>query len=89
METEKKYKLTDESIAFCGKKLYRIEALKDFADVKKGDLGGFIETDHNLSHNGNCWVYDDAVVYGCSVVFGNFCFAVQRIWLLENRNFAA
>ena len=23
------------------------------------------------------------------ILFGNFCFAVQRIWMLENRNFAA
>ena len=34
---EKKYKLTEESISFNGKTLHRIEALKDFADVKKGD----------------------------------------------------
>ena len=40
METEKKYKLTDESINFCGRKLYRIEALKDFSDVEKGEKGG-------------------------------------------------
>ena len=32
---EKKYKLTDETIEVNGKILYRIEALKDFSDVKK------------------------------------------------------
>ena len=50
---EKKYKLTDETINLCGKKLCRIKALKDFEDVKKGDKGGFIEDEHNLSHDGN------------------------------------
>uniref|UniRef100_UPI0035CEB447 hypothetical protein n=1 Tax=Bartonella sp. MR30HLJHH TaxID=3243557 RepID=UPI0035CEB447 len=43
--------------------LYRIKALKDFADIKAGTLGGFIEKEENLSHDGNCWVYDDALVF--------------------------
>ena len=50
---EKKYKLTDETIEVNGKTLYRIEALKDFSNVKKGDKGGFIEKEKNLSHLGN------------------------------------
>ena len=33
----KKYKLTDETIDIEGKTLYRIEALKNFGDVKNGD----------------------------------------------------
>ena len=36
METNKKYKLTDECITICDRKLYRIKALKDFSCVKKG-----------------------------------------------------
>ena len=60
---EKKYKLTDECITICGRKLYRIEALKDFSDVRKGDKGGFIEREYNLSHEEDCWVYDNAKIY--------------------------
>ena len=47
--------------------MYRIEALKDFAGVKKGDKGGYIESEKNLSQEGNCWVYEEACVYegGC------------------------
>lgn len=71
METEKKYKLTDEFIIIDGKKLYQIEALKDFFIVKKGDRGGFIESEDNLSQYGNCWIYIKAVVYGNSQVYGN------------------
>ena len=36
---EKKYKLTDETIEVNGKTLYRIEALKDFSNVKKETKG--------------------------------------------------
>ena len=38
----KKYELTDEAIKIEGRILYRIKALVDFADVKAGDLGGFV-----------------------------------------------
>ena len=68
---EKKYKLTDETINVGGKKLCRIEALKDFRDVKKGDKGGFIEDEHNLSHDGNSWVCGNARVCGDACVYGN------------------
>ena len=71
METEKKYKLTNESIIFCGRKLYRIEALKDFSNVKKGDKGGFVEREENLSQNGDCWIYDNAKVFENAEVFEN------------------
>ncbi|WP_375679724.1 hypothetical protein [Bartonella sp. AP7XZML] len=60
---KKKYKLTDETIKVDRITLYRIRALKDFGDVKKGDLGGFVESERNLSHDDNCWVGDEAWVY--------------------------
>ena len=65
----KKYELTDETINLNGKILYRIKALRDFSDVKKGDLGGFIEKEDNLSHEGDCWIYDDAIVYGNARIY--------------------
>ena len=71
MKTEKKYKLTDEFIIIDDKKLYRIEALIDFSDVKKEDKGGFIESENNLSHNGNCWVYDDAEIFDNARILNN------------------
>ena len=70
-DMEKKYKLTEETINVNGRTLYRIEALKDFGDVKKGDNGGFIEKEDNLSQSGNCWVYGDAKVYGDAIVYDN------------------
>ena len=31
--------------------------------VKTGDKGGYVENENNLSHKGNCWIYDEAVVF--------------------------
>lgn len=67
----KKYKLTDETINLNGATLYRIEALKDFGEIKKGDKGGFIESENNLAHEGNAWVSDDACVYDNARVSDN------------------
>ena len=60
----KKYELVkDQIITFDNRTLYRIRALKDFSNVKKGDLGGYIESESNLSQEDNCWVYGNAWVY--------------------------
>ena len=67
----KKYKLTDETITYKCKVLRRIEALKDFADVKKGDKGGYVESGKNLSQIGKCWVYNNARVYENAKVSNN------------------
>ena len=60
-----KYKLTDESKAHAGVTLRRIRALKDVRDgVGAGDLGGWIESEHNLAQDGAAWVFSDARVFG-------------------------
>ena len=66
-----KYKLTDETTNLLGRTLYRIEALKDFCEIKKGDKGGFIESENNLAHEGDAWVSDNACVYDNAWVSGN------------------
>lgn len=45
-----------------GRKLYRIRALKDFDRIKTGDIGGYVESEANLSQDGCCWISDDALV---------------------------
>ena len=67
MDIEKKYELIPSD----KEGLYRIKALKDFYDVKKGDIGGYIQSENNLSQLGDCWIYDNAKVYGNAVVVGN------------------
>ena len=67
-----KYKLTDVKINFMGKTLFQIEAVKCFGDIVKGQKGGFIEKESNLSQGGgNAWVSGDAKVYGNAKVSGN------------------
>lgn len=66
-----KYGFTRETINYNGHILHRIIALKDFGKVTKGDIGGWIENENNLSQKGDCWVYDDATVYGNAEVRDN------------------
>ena len=68
----KKYEiLTDKTIMHGDIKLYRIRAIKDFGDVKAGDIGGFIQSEANLQQKGLAWVYDDAMVFGDAWVLGD------------------
>lgn len=46
---DKKYELTDVTRKVGDRTLYQIRALKDFGEVKAGDLGGYIEKESNLS----------------------------------------
>lgn len=74
----KKYELTKESktielvhentpptqVIVC-----RIRALQNFGNratgraVQKGDFGGWVQSEDNLSQEGTCWLFDDAI--GC------------------------
>ena len=51
--------------------LHRIRATRSFGTVKTGDLGGWIESESNLSHEGNAWVCNEAKVYGNAKVYDN------------------
>lgn len=51
--------------------MHRIKALKDFGDVKTGDIGGYVESEDNLSQDGNCWIDDIAIVKDEAKVLDN------------------
>jgi len=59
-----KFKLTDNTVTVNGITLYRIEALKDFGTIKKGEVGGYLQSEDNLSQEGWCWVSGDARIFG-------------------------
>lgn len=49
--------------------LHRIKATVEFGFVKVGELGGWIEKEENLSHEGKAWVWGNAKVCGDAEVF--------------------
>ena len=65
---DKKYELTENTRVIDGHTLYQIRALRDFANVKAGDLGGFVDAERNLSHVGNCWLTPNAAAYDMAFV---------------------
>lgn len=67
----KKYELTDDSITFMGRKLFRIRAIRSFNDVAVGDLGGYIEKEENLSHDNDAWIYGNARISGDARISSN------------------
>jgi len=59
---------------------WHIMACRDFTistknggnrEIRKGDEGGFIGSEKNLSHDGSCWVDDMSLVYGNATVTDN------------------
>jgi hypothetical protein len=71
--TMNKYELlkTDTITAHTGATLYRIKALKAFGNVKAEELGGYVESEVNLSQDGDAWVYGSAQVFGDARVYGD------------------
>ena len=59
--------IKDDAITFEGRTLYRIRALVDYPNghAKKGDIGGYIESEDTLSDW--AWIADDAKVYDAFV----------------------
>ena len=79
VKRELKYRLTDDTKRIGKHILHRIQALREVplrscmatAAVKKGDLGGWIESEDNLSQEGSCWITDEAMAYGNGKVTGD------------------
>jgi cytoskeletal protein CcmA (bactofilin family) len=51
--------------------MYRIKAILSFGDVKEGDIGGLVDSESNLSQNGNCWIYDNSMAWNNARISGN------------------
>ena len=65
---QKKYKITQLSHPQYPW-LHRIQALKTINErVEAGELGGFVQSEQNLSQEGTCWIYDDAICCGEALV---------------------
>ena len=88
-----KFRYNGEKISFMGETLYRIEAILNFGNVKRGDKGGFIGKDVSLDYYysnswvggnakvwGDSWIRDDAQVYGDALVEGANVFENAKIY---------
>jgi len=95
MKMNRKYELTSETKEVDGAILHRIRALRDFGNVKAGDVGGWVESESNLSHYGRCWIYDDAVASEHALLCGNVVLSGNarasghtrlsgNVWLADN-----
>ena len=78
----KKYELVQEG------NLYRIIALRDFSNVEKGEKGGLVQSEDNLSHEGDCWVSDNAIIFGTAQISDNAVISgnarVGKAWVFDN-----
>lgn len=63
---EKKYELIEQKNG-----LYQVRDLRDFSWVSKGSLGGYVQSEKNFSHEGNCWIDPRGVVLENAVVSEN------------------
>ncbi len=76
---DRKYEFTGETLQHEGHTLHRIravynlpgDAMHEIPPVVKGEIGGWIENEENLSHRGICWVGGDAKVWGNAQVHDN------------------
>ena len=79
LDTSKKYEITNIKYQHFAETLYRIRAVRSFADVKVGQLGGFIQRATNLAHEDNCWIYE-GLVYHDAVIKGNAKVKGAWVW---------
>lgn len=74
VKSKKKYILRrDKPVFFKGRTLYPIVMLWGGGNFHVGELGGLIESESNLSHEGFSWVYPNAKVWGKARVEGDMC----------------
>lgn len=66
-----KYIITKNTKTIGNTILHQIKSLQSFSDVSAGDLGGWIESEANLSQNNEAWIYEDSCVYEHAYVYGN------------------
>lgn len=82
--TTKKYELLkNDTLEVDGHTLYRIRALCNFGNICEFEEGGYIEGEHNLSHEGDAWVGGDALVYHTAFVSGN-AKVEERAWVFDD-----
>ena len=60
MSEQKKYEFTGEIKTIFGIEFKQIRAIVNFGCMVAGEIGGWIESEENLSQSGNAWVSGNA-----------------------------
>ena len=83
MNEQKKYEFTGEIKVVFGINFKQIRAIINFGCVVAGEIGGWIESEENLSQSGDAWVSGNAMVSGNARVSGNACVSGDA-WVSDN-----
>jgi hypothetical protein len=68
----RKYELlTAGAVRLGTRELYLVRALRNFGNVREGEIGGRVESEANLSHEGDAWIGGYAWVYGEGRISGD------------------
>ena len=84
-----KYEFTGDTMIFEGRTLKRIRFLRKVWEIEKGSIGGWIEREDNLSHEGDCCVLENSKVFGHArvegdSVTGHSCVLKDNVIVKEN-----
>ena len=71
MSKQRKYEFTGKIKTVFGIEFKQIRAIIDFGCIVAGEIGGWIESEDNLSQSGDAWVSGNAWVYGNARVSGD------------------
>ena len=71
MSKQRKYEFTGKIKTVFGIEFKQIRAIIDFGCIVAGEIGGWIESEYNLSQSGNAWVSGNARVSCDAEVSGN------------------
>ena len=81
-----KYELARDlpTVNVTGVTLHRIRALRDVGPVvKAGDIGGYVQSETNLSQDGYAWAYEDSMIYDRAHVSGD-AMIMRRAIICDN-----
>lgn len=82
----KKYILLEEDCCKISKSVvHRIKAIRDGLYFKKGDLGGYIKSEDNLSQSDDSWISEKTYVLGNAKVSGDSLVSSERAIIIYNQ----
>lgn len=75
--------LKDDYKVLLHRTIYRIQYLRSCGWCSEGALGGYIESEDNFSHEGECWIGENACVFDGGRVEDN-AKVYGRVWVYQN-----